>query len=225
MQVKHMLGLSKVILADDHAIVREGLKLLLSTISGLAVVGEAADGDAVRQTLKNVPADLLILDLGMPGVEGFRFIRNLRDEWPKLRILVLTANVDPRSVREAFTAGANGYLTKSGDAIEFIAAIEAMRNGDPYVAEEVRFTIGNRTESGRTPEPIAAVMSPIDLTRRERQFLVLIPHGATTREIAERLGISLLTARKHRENLMRKLGLRNGAELTAYAIRLGLSAG
>jgi DNA-binding NarL/FixJ family response regulator len=224
-QVKHMLGPLKLVLADDHAIVREGLKLLLSMIGGVEVVGEAADGDALQRILRDSPADLLILDLGMPGVEGFRFIRKLKVEWPKLKILVLTANVDPRSVREAFAVGADGYLTKSGESGEFISAINALQNGDTYIAEEVRFAVGDLSGDGRLLEPVVSVVSPVNLTRRERQILALIPHGATTRDIAERLGISPLTARKHRENLMRKLDLHNGAELTAYAIRLGLPAG
>jgi DNA-binding NarL/FixJ family response regulator len=218
-----MCGLVRTIIADDHAIIREGLKQLLSTVDELTVSGEAADGEAVHRLLNESSADLLILDLGMPGVSGFQFIANLRAEWPELRVLVLTANVEPRSVRAAFSAGANGYLTKGGDPSELIAAIDAIRKGNAYVAEEVRFAVDQRPNE--TPEPTAAIISPVTLTRRERQILGMIPHGATSREIASRLGISPLTARKHRENLMRKLDLHSGAELTAYAIRLGLPAG
>lgn len=101
--------------ADDHAVVREGLKKLLSTVDELVVSGEAADAEAVHRLLNESPADLLILDLGMPGVSGFQFVAHLRTAWPELRVLVLTANVEPRSVWAAFSAGANGYLTKSGD--------------------------------------------------------------------------------------------------------------
>lgn len=220
-----MLELSRVILADDHAIVREGLKLLLSTVDGMTVTGEAADGDTVERLLREMAADLLILDLGMPGVNGFQFIRNVRAAWPGLRILIVTANLEPRSVRAAFEAGANGYLTKSGDAVEFLAAIDAMRCGEPYVAEEVRFAVDHHGRQDGFHEPKPSIASPVELTRREQQILTLIPHGISTRDIAERLGISPLTARKHRENLMRKLNLHSGAELTAYAIRLGLSAG
>src|SRR5947208_2421487 len=220
-----MCGLVKAIIADDHAVVREGLKQLLSTVDQLTIGGEAADGEAVHRVLNESSADLLILDLGMPGVGGFQFIANLKTEWPDLRVLVLTANVEPRSVRAAFSAGANGYLTKSGDPSELIAAIDAIRKGNLYVAEEVRFAVEQHGGSNETPEPTAAITSPVALTRRERQILGMIPHGATSRDIANRLGISPLTARKHRENLMRKLDLHSGAELTAYAIRLGLPAG
>jgi DNA-binding NarL/FixJ family response regulator len=220
-----MQALSRVILADDHVIVREGLKMLLATIGGIAVAGEAADGDTVERLLKQINADLLILDLGMPGVSGFQFIRNVRTNWPDVKILVMTANIEPRSVRAAIDAGASGYLTKSGDAGELMAALDALRRGDVYVAEDVRFAIHQEGMPACSPEPRPAVASPVDLTRREWQMLALIPHGVTTRDIAERLGISPLTARKHRENLMRKLDLHSGAELTAYAIRLGLPAG
>jgi DNA-binding NarL/FixJ family response regulator len=105
------------------------------------------------------------------------------------------------------------------------AAIDAIRKGSAYVAEEVRFAVDRLDGPNETPEPTAAIISPVTLTRRERQILGMIPHGATSRDIANRLGISPLTARKHRENLMRKLDLHSGAELTAYAIRLGLPAG
>jgi DNA-binding NarL/FixJ family response regulator len=215
----------QTIIADDHAIMREGLKQLLSAVDGITVSGEAADAAAVHRLLNEISADLLILDLGMPGVSGFQFIAHLTTAWPKLRVLVLTANVEPRSVRAALSAGAKGYLTKSGDPSELIAAIDAIRKGNAYVAEEVRFAMDRHGGPNETPEPTAAIISPVTLTRRERQILGMIPHGVTNRDIATRLGISPLTARKHRENLMRKLDLHSGAELTAYAVRLGLSAG
>ena len=220
-----MCGLVRTIIADDHAFIRQGLKQLLSTVDGLTVSGEAADGESVHRLLNESPADLLILDLGMPGVSGFQFIANLRTQWPELRVLVLTANVEPRSVRAAFSAGANGYLTKGGDPSELIAAIDAIRKGSAYVAEEVRFAVDQHDGPNETPEPTIAIVSPVMLTRRERQILGMIPHGVTSRDIASRLGISPLTARKHRENLMRKLDLHSSAELTAYAVRLGLPAG
>jgi DNA-binding NarL/FixJ family response regulator len=155
-----MRGLVRTIIADDHALVREGLKQLLSTVDELTVSGEAADGEAVHRLLKQSPADLLILDLGMPGVSGFQFIANLRAEWPELRVLVLTANVEPRSVRAALSAGANGYLTKGGDPSELIIAIDAIRRGNAYVAEEVRFAVDQHDGPNETPEPTAAIMSP-----------------------------------------------------------------
>lgn len=206
-----MIRALKVVLADDHAIVREGLKLLLSTMEGIDVVGEAADAAAIMAQLAATETDLLMLDLGMPGIAGVQFIRDLRAAHPRLLILVLTANVEPRMVTAALEAGADGYLTKHGDADEIGLAIAALRQGKAYISQAT----GVASQS----------LSPIPLTRREREILALIANGTTTPEIAARLGISPLTARKHRENLMRKLSLHNAAELTAYAVRLGLPAG
>lgn len=210
------------ILADDHAIVREGLKLLFSAVDNISIVAEAADGEALLRHVRDTRADLLILDLGMPGVAGIQFISDIRELAPRLKILVLTANIEPRTVRAAIEAGASAYLTKDGDPEELIAAIEAVKKGATYLAQTVRFAI---SEPNRSAAPVHDVVSPIPLTRREHQILALVAQGMTAREVAERLGISPLTARKHRENLMRKLDLHSAAELTTYAVRLGLPAG
>ncbi|PSJ59511.1 response regulator [Kumtagia ephedrae] len=213
-----------VILAEDHAIVREGLKMLLSTLDDVAVVGEAADGEALLGLVRETRADLLILDLGMPGVAGIQLISDIRSLAPRLRILVLTANVEPRTVRAAIEAGASGYLTKDGDPAELADAVAAVRKGGTYIARSVRFALTEPARTARLPDG-EQVVSPIPLTLRERQILLLVAQGQTARMVAERLGISPLTARKHRENLMRKLNLHSAAELTAYAVRLGLPAG
>ncbi|NGN39522.1 response regulator transcription factor [Mesorhizobium sp. CGMCC 1.15528] len=212
------------ILADDHAIVREGLKLLISVMENVSVVAEAADGEALLGHVRGTRADLLILDLGMPGVAGIQFISDIKALAPRMKILVLTANIEPRTVRAALEAGASAYLTKDGDPEELGAAIEAVKNGGTYLAQTVRFAISEPARNSR-PQPAQEILSPIPLTRREHQILALGAQGMTAREIAERLGISPLTARKHRENLMRKLNLHSAAELTAYAVRLGLPAG
>ncbi|WP_109576220.1 response regulator transcription factor [Aminobacter sp. AP02] len=209
------------ILADDHAIVREGLKLLISAMENMSVVGEAADGEALLGLVRSVRADFLILDLGMPGVAGIQFIADIGEFAPRLKIVVLTANIEPRTVRATLEAGASAYLTKDGDPEELAEAIAAVRSGSTYLARTVRFAI---TEPNRNSRPHAAqdILSPVPLTRREREILALVAQGLTARETAERLGISPLTARKHRENLMGKLNLHSAAELTAYAVRLGL---
>lgn len=213
-----------IFIADDHAIVREGLKLLISTMEGMSVVAEAADGEALLEHVRGARADLLILDLGMPGVTGIQFIADIAARAPLMKILVLTANIEPRTVRAALAAGASAYLTKDGDPEELGAAIEAARKGETYLARTVRFAVGEPTRNATVPAA-PEVLSPVPLTRRERQILALVAQGMTARETAERLGISPLTARKHRENLMRKLSLHNAAELTAFAVRLGLPAG
>lgn len=208
------------ILADDHAIVRQGLKLLISVMDGISVIAEANDGTSVMEHVRSAGADLIILDLGMPGVAGIQFISEIKAVAPRLQILILTANVEPRTIRAAMEAGASAYLTKDGDPEEIGAAIDAVRNGKTYLAQSIRFAITGAMGSSSTPAP--DILSPIPLTRRERQILALVAQGLTARDVATRLGISPLTARKHRENLMRKLNLHSSAELTAYAVRLGL---
>ncbi|WP_112809593.1 response regulator [Ensifer sp.] len=213
-----------IIVADDHAIVREGLKMLLSTLADVSVVAEAADGEAVLALARSTPADLLVLDLGMPGVTGIQFIADIRELAPRMKVLVLTANIEPRTVRAAIEAGASGYLTKNGDPAELADAVEALRTNESYLAQSIRFAVSDparQTLHSATEE----ALSPIPLTRREMQILSLSAQGLTAREIAERLGISPLTARKHRENLMRKLSLHSAAEIAAYAVRIGLPVG
>jgi DNA-binding NarL/FixJ family response regulator len=217
----HMNRPLTFILADDHALVREGLKLLISTMDNMSVVAEAADGETLLGLVRNTRADLLILDLGMPGVAGIQFISDIRELVPRLRIVVLTANIEPRTVRAALEAGASAYLTKDGEPEELGEAIEAVRRGGTYLARTVRFAISEPTRNSR-PAAAVDILSPVPLTRREREILALVAQGLTAREIAERLGISPLTVRKHRENLMGKLNLHSAAELTAYAVRLGL---
>ncbi|HEV7318119.1 MAG TPA: response regulator transcription factor [Ensifer sp.] len=210
-----------IIVADDHAIVREGLKLLLSTMAHVSVVAEAADGEALAGLARAGGADLILLDLGMPGVAGVQFITELRAIAPRTKILVLTANVEPRTVRATIEAGACGYLTKSGDPSELDAAFDAVARGEVYLSHAVRFAV-SEPDRQRDPPAADAALSPIPLTRREMQILSLAAQGLTARETADRLGISPLTARKHRENLMRKLSLHSAAEIAAYAVRIGL---
>ncbi len=210
----------RIILADDHSIVREGLKLLLSTISETVVVGEVGDCSSLLAVLAQTPCDMVLLDLGMPGFHSFQFIEQLRTTYPKLKIVILSANSESRSIRAALASGADAYLTKDGDPGELLTTVINLQNGNDNGAAHQAIALSR--PNGHEPEPNIGIQSPVPLTRRELQFLALIPQGAKTREIAERLGISVFTARKHRENLMRKLNLHSSAELTAYAVRLGL---
>lgn len=216
-----MSGIYRVVLADDHSVVREGLKMLLSTIEDTSIVGEARDYDTLLLELNQCPCDLLVLDLGMPGFLGYTLIEEIRTAHPRLNIIILSANSDRQSIDKALEAGADLYLTKNGNPDELVAAVRSLRNAK---LDGIPTTISHHAENRPAGNPLSDVELPMSvaLTRREKQFLALIPRGSTTREIAERLGISVPTARKHRENLMRKLGKHNSAELTAYAVRLGL---
>ncbi|WP_052097494.1 response regulator transcription factor [Achromobacter sp. RTa] len=198
----------RILLADDHGIVLEGLKMVLAGMpAAIGAIDEAATGEQVLALLAAHGADLLVLDLGMPGVSGSGWVRALRASHPALRIIVLTANTDERTRAAVLEAGADEYLAKTGNAQALLAAI-ARQAGEPTRA---------RAPQAALPEVPAETLTP-----REQQVLALAALGATAAQIAQDLHISPYTARKHRENLMRKLALHNTAELVAYAVRLGL---
>jgi len=209
----------RVLIADDHGIVRDGLRLLLSTLDGIEVVGEAADGMRLQALLQDQRADLLLLDLNMPGLNRLQFIHELRQRHPRLKILVLTANTETATVRSVLDAGVHGYLSKGEDTAELLEAIEALRGGQQYLARSLRMLLDSTPTRAQSD---ADLLSAVELTRRERQILILAAQGRSAREIAEQFSISPLTVRKHRENLMRKLDLHSTAELAAYAVRLGV---
>ncbi|WP_241074924.1 response regulator [Achromobacter insuavis] len=201
--------LLRVLLADDHGIVREGLKMVLSQAGAMiGSIDEAATGEQVLALLAAHGADVLVLDLGMPGVAGSGWVRALRERHPALHIMVLTANTDARSRQAILDAGADEYLAKTGNSRELMAAIQRLHDGQAGRPAQPRST--------HAPAPAET------LTRREQQVLALAAQGATAAQIGAALHISPLTARKHRENLMRKLALHSTAELVAYAVRLGL---
>lgn len=201
--------LLRVLLADDHGIVREGLKMVLQQSPAMiGSIDEAATGEQVLALLAAHGADVLVLDLGMPGVAGSGWVRALRDRHPALHIMVLTANTDARSRQAVLDAGADAYLAKTGSSHELMAAIRRLHQ-DPADRPV-------RVRPNHMPAPADS------LTRREQQVLALAAQGATAAQIGAALHISPLTARKHRENLMRKLSLHSTAELVAYAVRLGL---
>ncbi|EHK68148.1 two-component response regulator protein [Achromobacter arsenitoxydans SY8] len=201
----------RILLADDHGIVREGLKMMLAHAQAtIGAVDEAATGEQALALLAAHGADLLVLDLGMPGVSGSGWVRALRVRHPALYIMVLTANTDERTRAAVLEAGADAFVAKTGSSQPLLAAIAALASGvaRPRAA------------------PAAYMQTPDEtLTRREQQVLAMAALGATAAQIAQDLHISPFTARKHRENLMRKLGLHSTAELVAYAVRLGLPTG
>lgn len=201
----------RIVLADDHGIVREGLKMMLSQAQApIGTVDEAGTGEQVLALLAAHGADLLVLDLGMPGVSGAGWVRALRLRYPALHIMVLTANTDERTRAAVLEAGADAFLAKTGSSQPLLAAISDLASG---------------AARPRAARPGYAHTPDETLTRREQQVLAMAALGATAAQIAEDLHISPYTARKHRENLMRKLGLHSTAELVAYAVRLGLPTG
>jgi DNA-binding NarL/FixJ family response regulator len=206
----------RILLADDHAVVRRGLRLVLESEPDLRVVAEAGDGvEAVRLAVRE-DVDLAVLDISMPGMTGIQAAQELTRLRPQLRTLILSMHDHEQYLLEALRAGASGYVLKSVADHDLIHAIRAAMRGEPFVYPDV--------EQGLYRRALADDESRSALTDRESQILALIADGHTSREIADMLVISPRTVERHRENLRHKLGLRNRVDLTRYAIRAGLIA-
>jgi len=208
----------KVLIADDHAIVRTGLRALLKSEPDLELVGEATGGyEAIELVGKRHP-DILILDLSMPDLDGIAVTRQLKPEYPDLRILILTVHEDEAMLREAIKAGAFGYVLKRAAEAELISAIETVRRGDLYVDPAMLRVLLVESTEPKT----AQSASPEPLTPRETEVLKLIVQGYTNRQIGETLILSVRTVEGHRANLQEKLGLHTRVELVRYARDHGL---
>jgi DNA-binding NarL/FixJ family response regulator len=210
----------RVVLADDHTLVRAGVRKILESQPGIAVVGEVSDGAAALEALETLHPDVLVLDLTMPGMDGFEVLSRARDLKPDLRILVLTMHASPEYVARAVESGADGYLLKDSAVVDLVAGLEAVMAGRPYysasVGEKLGEIVRNRAEARRLLD---------ELTDREREVLKLVAQGSSTKEIAARFDISARTVETHRANLMRKLGIKSVARLTQFAIKEGLVEG
>lgn len=213
-------GQYRLVIVEDHAILRAGLIALLATRPEYEVVGEAGDGrEAVRVTEKQQP-DLVLLDLSMPRTNGLEALKELKRVSEQSRVLVLTAHKTEDYVFTALQAGADGYLLKDSTAEELFMAIKTVLNGERYLAPGITMTVVNGYLGAK--EAPAFQSSYDDLTSREREILKLVGEGYKTREIAEYLCISPKTVEKHRANLMERLQLHGVSALTAYAIEKGL---
>jgi two-component system response regulator NreC len=207
-----------VLIADDHAIVRTGLRALLRSEPDLQLAGEATGGYEAIELVGKTHPDILILDLSMPDLDGIAVTRQLKPQYPDLRILILTVHEDEAMLREAIRAGASGYIVKRAAEAELIAAIETIRRGDLYVDPTMLRVLLVESKKPRTDQST----SPEPLTPRETDVLKLIVQGYTNRQVGEELGISVRTVEGHRANLLEKLGLRTRVELVRYARDRGL---
>lgn len=206
----------RILIAEDHALLREGLKALLAMDDQLEVVAEATDGrEAVRIANEERP-DLVLMDLSMPNTNGTEAIRAIKRRNPETKIIVLTVHKSEEYVRTALQAGANGYALKDDTHQELISAIRRVLRGDTYLSPGISGNI--ITSYLDHPGQDGATASWDALTSREREILKLIAEGYKNKEIAEYLSLSLKTIEKHRSNLMKKLDLHSASALTAYAI-------
>ena len=207
----------RVVIADDHTILREGLKQLLLAAGDLAVVGEAGDGHEALQQVRAIDCDVLILDMSMPGRSGMDLIKQIKAEKPRLRILVLSMHAEQQYAVRAIKSGASGYLTKDSASTQLVTAIRKVAAGGAFISAEV----AEQLALGAMPH----VEGPLhaSLSDREYQVFRMLAAGATVSEIAERLNLSSKTVSTHKARLMEKLSIGNQAELIHYALKHGLS--
>jgi two-component system response regulator NreC len=205
-------GAIRIVLADDHQVVRRGLQLVLGSEPDFEVVAEAGDVDTARRYVRGHKPDVLVVDLNMPGGSVLEAIPSLRQEAPATQIVVLTMQEDPAFAREALRAGALAYVLKEAAENELVEAIRRAASGEIYLNPQ----LGARIAAEPPPGP------PDDLTEREVDVLRRIALGHTNREIAEQLYLSVRTVETHRQHIQRKLGLDTRAELVAYAVKHGM---
>jgi two-component system, NarL family, response regulator NreC len=208
----------KVLIADDHTIVRSGVRLLLDAEPDVAVVGEALDGVEAVELVAELQPDVVLMDIAMPGLDGMQATRHIKREWPDVNVLVLTMHRQDEYLFEMLKAGASGYILKAAETNELIHAVRVVARGEVFLYPTmtrrlVRDYLERTAESGA---PASA------LTAREQQILTLLAEGHSSQEIAERLVISPSTVYSHRSRLMEKLGLTSRYELLQYARRHGL---
>jgi DNA-binding NarL/FixJ family response regulator len=210
----------RIAIVEDHRILRDGLRLLISSSANLEVVGEAGDGKEAIQMVSEVKPDLVLMDLSMPRMDGLDAISEIKSVSPETKLLILTVHKAEEYLFAALKEGADGYLLKDATSTELTLAIEKTLDGQQYISPGISEKLVTRFLEGKTPAQLKP--SSDTLTQRERQILKLIAEGNKNKEIADFLCISIKTVEKHRANLMKKLNLHNASAITAYAMEKGL---
>jgi DNA-binding NarL/FixJ family response regulator len=211
----------RIVIAEDHTILREGLKALLSAHPDFEVIGEAGDGREALRCVETLKPDLVLMDLSMPKTTGLQAIKEIKKRHPRTKVVALTVHKAEEYILETLQGGADGYVLKDADHSELVMAIERVMEGKRYLSPGISGKVIEGYLAGREAPEIRSVWD--SLTDREREVLKLIAEGHKNKEIADYLCISLKTVEKHRSNLMRKLDLHNTAALTAFAIEKGLT--
>ena len=203
----------RVVIADDHTIVRDGLKQLLLGAGGFDVVGEAQDGHEVLRHVRETDFDVLLLDVSMPGKSGLELIKQVKSERPRLRVLVLSMHQEHQYAVRAIRSGASGYMTKESATTQLVSALRKVASGGAYITAEVAEQLALGAMPGSEGPPHAS------LSDREFQVFRLLASGVAVSDIAHQLNLSVKTISTHKARLMQKLGTTNPAELVRYALR------
>ena len=210
----------RIVIADDHTILREGLRALLSSDPDFEVVGEAVDGRSTIRCVKKLSPDLVLMDLSMPRMNGLEAIKDTKKENPDTKIVALTVHKTEEYVLATLRAGADGYVLKDAHHSELVLALKNVLKGKRYLSPGIAEKVIEGYLEGRKALKPASIYDT--LTQREREILKLIAEGYKNKEVADYLCISLKTVEKHRANLIKKLDLHNTAALTAFAMEKGL---
>jgi two-component system response regulator NreC len=210
-----------ILIADDHGVMREGLKVLINNQPDMEVIGEAEDGQKVVQLAKQLSPDIIVMDISMPNLNGVEAARQILEENPDIRIIALSVHSDKHFVTEMLKAGASGYVLKSCLFDEVLRAIHAVGNGDYYLSPKITDVV---VDDYKYYMATANKSAEVRLTHRERQVVQLLAEGKSTKQIAVALHVSPKTVDSNRREVMNKLGIFSVAELTKFAIKEGLTS-
>jgi DNA-binding NarL/FixJ family response regulator len=209
---------TRILLADDHVVVRTGLRALLGELPGMEVVAETGDGLEALRLIAETRPDLVLLDISMPGLNGLEVAARVQKDFPAVRIVILSMYADDEFVRRALTAGALGYVLKNADRAELELALRTVIRGETWLSPPIARRVADAYARGADPRDVKFEA----LTNRQREVLQMIAEGSSTKEIAARLNVTVKTVEAHRAELMQRLGIHGVAGLVRYAIRAGL---
>ncbi|MGA7276483.1 MAG: response regulator transcription factor [Desulfocapsaceae bacterium] len=211
----------RIMLADDHVLIRHGIKNIIAQDPGMEIIAEVSDGDDLLDALNKTPADLLILDISMPRTSGIDLTEVVKARFPSMKVLILTMHKNQRYLHRAISAGADGYLVKSDSSREIMSAVDKIREGSTYISPQLADEF--------TEDILQAYRNPTanrfrDMTKREKQILDLVVAGHTSKAMAAKLNLSPRTVDHHRSNLLKKFEMKNSVDLVNFAIRNGYVA-
>jgi two-component system, NarL family, response regulator NreC len=207
---------TRLLLVDDHKVVRSGLRMLLDNESDLTIVGEAGTGQEALQLVEQLQPDLVLMDIGLPDMSGIEVTHQIKQRWPNVAIVALTIHEDEEYFFKMLQAGVNGYVTKRAAPEELLTAVRTAIEGGVYLSPSLAKLLVKDYLAGEHPDNLDG------LTEREQEILAHLAEGASNEAIADTLSISQKTVSRHRENIMRKLNLHSRADLVKYAIRKGI---